>query len=227
MVRSLFSCSSMASSKGPKSICPRSAPISRDSSPAASSLASMPALISARSSTAAPRVPTSSSSGTSSRESVSFSSSPTFSSRPPRSSCCFSRSSISLGLYTIPAPSSALGRPALVLTTTGPRRPAQHEGECRDYEQGSQERHDGPDQYTVARSHKHKGHHAGTGHDERDGPYQDEQQGLGMHAVHAAPTPTSLPCRWLLSGPLSSLRRRRPVRPVPRRNPSRGPYLFA
>src|SRR5215211_3447946 len=144
----------MASSKGPKSTSPRSAPISRDPSPAVWSLASMPALISARSSTASFRVPTNSSSGTLSNESVSSSSSPTFFSRPCRSSCCFSRSSISPGLYTIPTPSSALGSLTLVLTTTGPCRPAQHEGERRYYEQGGQERHDGPDQDTVAGSHQ-------------------------------------------------------------------------
>src|ERR687890_377408 len=168
VVRSRCSWSSMAASKGPKSTSPRSAPISRDSSPAASSLASIPALISARSSTAAPRVPTSSSSGTSSMESVSFSSSPTFSSRPPRSSCCFPRSSISPGLYTIP-PSVPRG-PALVLTTTGPRGPAQHEGERRDDQQRTYERHNGPDQDAVARSHQEKGGHTSTSHDERDGP---------------------------------------------------------
>src|SRR5215211_5849066 len=181
----------MASSKGPKSTCPRSAPISRDSSPAASSLASMPALISARSSTAAPRVPTSSSSGTSSRASVSFSSSPIFSSRPPRSSCCLPRSSISLGLYTIPILSSAPGGSALVPTTTGPGRPAQHEGERSDDQQGPYERHNGPHQDAVTRSHQQEGGHAGTGHDERNSAEQDEQQGLGMQAVHTAHTLTS------------------------------------
>src|ERR671910_2816181 len=126
----------MASSKDPKSTCPRSVPISRDSSPAVSSLASIRALISANSSTAWPKVPTSSSSGTSSRESLGFSSSATFSSRPPRSSCCFPRSSIGSGLYTIPTPSSAPRRPALVPTMT-----AQQEGERRIHQRASRERH--------------------------------------------------------------------------------------
>src|SRR5215212_2821153 len=140
----------MASSKGPKSTCPRSAPISRDSSPALSSLASMPALISANSSTASPKVPTSSSSGTSSRESVSFSSSSTFSSRPPRSSCCFPRSSIGCGLYTISTPSSAHGRPALFPTMTPLCSPAQHEGERRDHQRASRESHSTPVTDTIA-----------------------------------------------------------------------------
>src|SRR5215212_7034112 len=140
----------MASSKGPKSTCPRSAPISRDSSPALSSLASMPALISANNSTASPKVPTSSSSGTSSRESVSFSSSSTFSSRPPRSSCCFPRSSIGSGLYTIPAPPSAPGRPALVPTMTALCGPAQQEDERRVHQRASRERHNTPVKDTIA-----------------------------------------------------------------------------
>src|SRR5215210_6973177 len=193
VVRSLCSWSSIASSKGPKSTCPRSARISRDSFPAASSLSSMLALISARSSTASFRVPTSSSSGTSSRASVSLSSSPTFSSRPPRSSCCFPLSSIRPGLYTIPIPSSALRGAAVVLTTSAPCGLAQQEGDRRDDQQGTYERHDGPDQDTIARPHQEEGARAGTSHDERDGPEQDEQQGLGMHAVHTALTLTWSP----------------------------------
>src|SRR5919107_5524735 len=124
----------MASSKGPKSTCPRSAPISRDASPAVSSLASMPALISAKSSTASRKVTTSSFSGTSSRESVIFSSSSTFSARPLRSSCCFPRSSIGSGLYTIPTPSSASGRSALVPIVTAFCSTARHECEVRDHQ---------------------------------------------------------------------------------------------
>src|SRR5215210_3204178 len=195
MVRSLLSWSSRASSKGPKSTCPRRSPISRDSSPAASSRFSMRVLISARSSTASSRVPTNSSSGTSSSESVSFSSSPTFASSPLISSCSFPRSSITEGLYTIPATSSAPRSPAPPLTTVDPGGAAEEEGERRDREQRGHEGQDGPYHNAVPGQHQQEGGHAGARHHERDAPKQDEQQCLGVHAVHA--TLTLLPGLWL------------------------------
>src|SRR5687768_17938639 len=115
----------------------------------------MRVLISARSSTASLRVPTRSSSGTSSRESASFSSSPTFASRAPESSRSPLRSSIRKGLYTIPA------TPSAVPTAVAPRGPAEDKGDDRDHEQRSHKRQYGPDQDTVSSPHQQECGHAG------------------------------------------------------------------
>jgi len=68
------------------------------------------------------------------------------------------------------------------MTSSGP---TQDEGKRRDQQQRSHERQNGPYQNAVPRSHQQEGGHASTRHDERNGPEQDEQQSLGMHAIHA------------------------------------------
>lgn len=127
------------------------------------------------------------------------------------------------GRRAIPLPGSALRGSGLPGSLPPARGPAQEHTERRDYQHGDHERQDRPEQETVPGPHQQERGHAGDRHDERDGPDQDEQQGLGVYAIHA----TSSPGLWPSAGRSPALRRRRPARRAPRRSPSGARCLSA